>query len=57
MEKEQSFFSQHRLQISVLLVFLGVLVLFIVGSPQTFLSPNIYYAFMSNIPFLSLIHL
>jgi len=41
MKKEQGIFSQHQLQISVLLVFFGVLVLFVIGSPQTFLSGNI----------------
>jgi len=57
MKREQSLFSQHQLQISVLLVFLGVLILFIIGSPQTFLSGNIYYAFMSNIPFFGILAL
>jgi len=57
MKREQSLFSQHQLQISVLLVFLGVLILFIIGSPKTFLSGNIYYAFMSNIPFFGILAL
>ncbi|MBP9015050.1 MAG: ABC transporter permease [Candidatus Atribacteria bacterium] len=57
MKKEQGIFSQHQLQISVLLVFFGVLVLFVIGSPQTFLSGNIYYAFMSNIPFFGILAL
>lgn len=43
--------AEHRSQISVMLVLLVIIALFMVGSPKTFLSGDIYAAFMSTIPF------
>jgi len=42
---------EHRLQISIFGVLLIIFTAFIIGNPKTFLSYNIYYAFMSIIPF------
>ena len=42
---------EHRLQISIFGVLLIIFAAFIIGNPKTFLSYNIYYAFMSIIPF------
>ncbi|MEN3186114.1 MAG: ABC transporter permease [Atribacterota bacterium] len=42
---------EHRSQMSVVFVLLVIIVLFMVGSPKTFLSGDIYAAFMSTIPF------
>jgi simple sugar transport system permease protein len=35
-------------------VFLGLWAIFIISAPDTFLSPQIYYAFMSTIPFFAI---
>ncbi len=43
--------AEHRSQISVLLVLFVIIALFMIGSPKTFLSSDIYAAFMSTIPF------
>lgn len=43
--------AEYRSQFSVLMVLVAIIILFIIGSPQTFLSGNIYAAFMSTIPF------
>jgi simple sugar transport system permease protein len=40
-------------QLGILGVFLGLWLVFIVSAPRTFLSPQIYYAFMSSIPFFA----
>lgn len=42
---------ESKLQLSIFGVLLIVFAGFIIGNPQTFLSYNIYYAFMSVIPF------
>ncbi|MEJ2148401.1 MAG: hypothetical protein P8Z40_02865 [Chloroflexota bacterium] len=38
-------------QLGILCVFILLWTIFIVSAPDTFLSPQIYYAFMSTIPF------
>jgi simple sugar transport system permease protein len=43
--------AEYRSQLSVVLVLLVIIALFMIGSPKTFLSGNIYAAFMSTIPF------
>jgi simple sugar transport system permease protein len=54
-------FSLRRLartnsaQLGILGVFLALWLLMILAAPKTFLAPNIYYAFMSSIPFFALI--
>ncbi len=40
-----------RLELSILGVFFGIFLLFLIGSPDTFTRFDIYYSFMSTIPF------
>jgi simple sugar transport system permease protein len=40
-----------RLELSITGVLIGIFLLFLVGSPQTFTRFDIYYSFMSTIPF------
>ena len=42
---------ERRLEFSILGVFGGIFILFFAGSPQTFSRFDIYYSFMSTIPF------
>lgn len=51
------FLSNNRMQLGILMLLIGLLVLFMVLSPQTFLSKRIYIAFMSTIPFPALLGL
>jgi simple sugar transport system permease protein len=48
------FLRTYALQLGILAVFVGMWALFIVLAPQTFLSPQIYLAFMSTIPFFAI---
>ncbi len=41
-------------QLGIFSVFVLLWIIFIVSAPQTFLSPQIYYAFMSTIPFFAI---
>jgi simple sugar transport system permease protein len=43
--------GEFRLELSILGVFLGIFVIFFIGSPQVFSRFDIYYSFMSTIPF------
>jgi simple sugar transport system permease protein len=47
----------YGLQIGIFCVLLVIWGLFVLGAPETFLSPNIYAAFMSTIPFFAVIAL
>jgi simple sugar transport system permease protein len=47
----------YGLQIGIFCVLLVIWGLFVLGAPDTFLSPNIYAAFMSTIPFFAVIAL
>jgi simple sugar transport system permease protein len=47
----------YGLQIGIFCVLLVIWGLFVIGAPQTFLSPNIYAAYMSTIPFFAVIAL
>jgi simple sugar transport system permease protein len=49
------FLRTYALQLGILAVFLAMWLLFIVLAPETFLSPQIYLAFMSTIPFFAII--
>jgi simple sugar transport system permease protein len=40
-----------RMELSILGVFFGIFLLFLIGSPGTFTKFDIYYSFMSTIPF------
>ncbi|MEJ2734312.1 MAG: ABC transporter permease [Anaerolineae bacterium] len=48
------FLRTYALQLGILAVFIGMWALFIVLAPRTFLSPQIYLAFMSTIPFFAI---
>jgi simple sugar transport system permease protein len=41
-------------QLGIFSVFILLWIIFIVAAPQTFLAPQIYYAFMSTIPFFAI---
>ncbi|MBC7218273.1 MAG: ABC transporter permease, partial [Candidatus Caldatribacterium sp.] len=43
--------SENRTQVSILFVLCALLLLFTISSPRTFLSGDIYTAFMSTLPF------
>jgi simple sugar transport system permease protein len=51
------FARTYGLQIGIVCVFLAIWGFFIVGAPQTFLSPEIYAAYMSTIPFFAVMAL
>jgi simple sugar transport system permease protein len=48
---------KYSLQIGIVFVAVFIWVLFLIGSPRTFLSGNIYVSFMSTTPFFALIAL
>ena len=43
--------GEFRLELSILGVFLGIFAIFFIGNPQVFSRFDIYYSFMSTIPF------
>jgi simple sugar transport system permease protein len=49
------FLRTYALQLGILAVFVAMWLFFIVSAPGTFLSPQIYLAFMSTIPFFAII--
>jgi simple sugar transport system permease protein len=49
------FLRTYALQLGILAVFIAMWLAFIALAPQTFLSPQIYLAFMSTIPFFAII--
>lgn len=48
---------RYGLQIGIVCVLLVIWILFIIGAPGTFLSPTIYAAYMSTIPFFAVMAL
>jgi simple sugar transport system permease protein len=48
------FARANSAQLGILGVFLTLWLIFIISAPNTFLSPQIYYAFMSSIPFFAI---
>jgi len=50
-----AFARAYPLQIGIVVVALFIWILFVIGSPRTFLSGNIYVAFMSTTPYFALI--
>ena len=48
------FVRKNSAQLGILGVFLALWLLFIVSAPQTFLAKQIYFAFMSSIPFFAI---
>jgi len=57
LEKIKQKISESKLQLSIFGVLIIVFIIFIIGNPRTFLSYNIYYAFMSTIPFSAILAL
>jgi simple sugar transport system permease protein len=49
------FLRTYALQLGILVVFVAMWLFFIISAPETFLSPQIYLAFMSTIPFFAII--
>ena len=49
--------SEFKLQWSIFAVLAALFTLFIIGCPKTFLAPDIYYSFMSIIPFMAIMAL
>ncbi len=49
------FLRTYGAQLGILVVFIGMWIFFIITAPQTFLSPQIYLAFMSTIPFFAIV--
>ncbi|HVP19707.1 MAG TPA: ABC transporter permease [Spirochaetia bacterium] len=50
-----SYLRVYPLQIGIVFVAIVIWILFLIGSPQTFLAGNIYVAFMSTTPYFALI--
>ncbi len=48
------FVRSYSAQLGILGVFIALWIFFIASAPKTFLSPQIYYAFMSSIPFFAI---
>jgi simple sugar transport system permease protein len=48
------FARMYSAQLGILGVFITLWIIFIASAPDTFLSPQIYYAFMSSIPFFAI---
>jgi simple sugar transport system permease protein len=48
------FARAYSAQLGILGVFVTLWIIFIVSAPKTFLSPQIYYAFMTSIPFFAI---
>jgi simple sugar transport system permease protein len=46
-----------KLLVSIIGVFIFIFLIFLIGSPKVFLKPNIYYSFMSTIPFFGIMAL
>jgi len=51
------FTRRNGLQIGIFCVFLAIWAIFLIGAPETFLSREIYGAFMSTIPFFAIMAL
>ena len=51
------FLRANGTQLGIFGVFVAMWIFFIVSAPQTFLSPQIYLAFMSTIPFFAIMAL
>ncbi len=48
---------EHKLDLSILIVFFSVFILFFIGNPGVFSRFDIYYSFMSTIPFIAILAL
>jgi simple sugar transport system permease protein len=52
-----NFIRKNATQLGMIVVFFGLWLFFILAAPQTFLSPQIYYAFMSTTPLFAIMAL
>ena len=50
----KNFLRRNATQLGMILVFFGLWLFFILAAPETFLSPQIYYAFMATTPFFAI---
>ena len=55
--KWKNFLRKNTTQIGMIVVFFGLWLFFILAAPETFLSPQIYYAFMATTPFFAIMAL
>jgi simple sugar transport system permease protein len=46
---------EHKLDLSIFIVFISIFLLFIIGNPAVFSRFDIYYSFMSTIPFTAIL--
>lgn len=53
----KNFLRSNATQLGMILVFFGLWLFFILSAPQTFLSPQIYYAFMATTPLFAIMAL
>jgi simple sugar transport system permease protein len=53
----KSYLRKNATQLGMMFVFFGLWLFFIIAAPQTFLSPQIYYAFMATTPFFAIMAL
>ena len=49
--------KEYKLEISILVVFIVIFALFLIGNPRVFTHFDIYYSFMSTIPFTGILAL
>ena len=50
----KKFIRKNATQLGMIVVFFGLWLFFILAAPETFLSPQIYYAFMSTTPLFAI---
>ena len=55
--KLKKFLRNNATQLGMIFVFFGISLFFILAAPKTFLSPQIYYAFMSTTPLFAIMAL
>jgi simple sugar transport system permease protein len=55
--KWKNFLRNNGTQLGMIFVFFGIWLFFILSAPETFLSPQIYYAFMATTPFFAIMAL
>ena len=53
----KNFLRSNATQLGMILVFFGLWLFFILAAPETFLSPQIYYAFMATTPLFAIMAL
>lgn len=53
----KNFLRKNATQLGMMIVFFGIWLFFILSAPQTFLAPQIYYAFMATTPLFAIMAL